>query len=99
MDAQCLKNCLIMNLNGLKIHQVLIKILKLIKNYYQDSNKGYILEADVEYPEKFHNRQSDLTFLKERMKINKCNKLVCNMYDKENYIIQTRNLKQALNNG
>ena len=47
-----------------------------IKNYYEDSDKGYILEVDVEYPKKLHNLHCNLTFLQERMKINKCNKLV-----------------------
>ena len=42
---------------------------------------------------------SDLPFLLERMKINKCNKLVCNLYDKKDYIVHIRSLKQALNHG
>ena len=33
------------------------------------------------------------------MKINKCSKLVCILYDKENYVIHIRALKQALNHG
>ena len=40
-----------MVLSGLKIHQVLIKklnkFIKLIKNYDEESNDGYILEVDV----------------------------------------------------
>ena len=54
-----------------------------IKKYDEDSDKGYILEVDVEYPKNLHDLHSDLPFLLERMKINKCNKLVCNLYDKE----------------
>ena len=42
---------------------------------------------------------SDLPFLPERMKVNKCNKLVCNLYSKNNYVIHIRSLKQALNHG
>ena len=30
------------------------------------------------------------------MKINKCNKLVCNLYDKKNCVVHIRALKQAL---
>ena len=41
----------------------------------------------------------DLPFFTERMKSNKCNKLVCNLYDKYNYIVHRRSLKQALNHG
>ena len=33
------------------------------------------------------------------MKINKCNKVVCNLYDKNNYVAHIRALKQALNHG
>ena len=31
------------------------------------------------------------------MKVNKCNKLACNLYDKNNYVVHIRSLKQALN--
>ena len=30
------------------------------------------------------------------MKINKCNKLLCNLYDKNNYVVHIRSLKRAL---
>ena len=33
------------------------------------------------------------------MKINKCTKLVCNLHDKQNYVVHIRALKQALNHG
>ena len=46
-----------------------------------------------------HDLHSDLPFLPERMKINKCNKLVCNLYDKNNYVVHIRALKQALKHG
>ena len=42
---------------------------------------------------------SDLAFLPERIKINKCTKLTCTIQNKENYIIHTRALKQAINHG
>ena len=42
---------------------------------------------------------SDLPFLPERIKINKCSKFVCNLYDKKNYVVHIRLLKQALNHG
>ena len=47
----------------------------------------------------FHNfnLHKDLPFLPEGNKIEKCNKLVCNIYDKENYVVHMRALKQALN--
>ena len=68
-----------------------------IKNYDEDSDKGYILEADVEYPKNLHDLHSDLLFLPERMKIDKYNKLVCNLYDKKKHVVLIRSLKQTLN--
>ena len=54
-----------------------------IKNYDEDSDKEYILEVDIEYPKDLHNLHCDLPFLPERMKINKCNKSVCNLHEKK----------------
>ena len=54
---------------------------------------------DVEYPRNLHKLHSDLPFLPERMKINKCTELVCNVQDKENYPIHILALKQALKHG
>ena len=44
------------------------------------------LEVDVKYPKRLQNLHNDLPFLPERMKINKSNKLVCNLYDKNKLI-------------
>ena len=70
-----------------------------IKNYDEDSDKGYILEVDVKYPKNLTDLHSGLPFLPERMKTDKYNKLVSNLYDKENYVVHIRSLKQALNQG
>ena len=72
---------------------------EFIKNYDEDSDKGYILEVDVKYPKKLHDLHSDLPFSPERMKTDKCKKLVCNLYNKKNYVVHIRSLKQALNHG
>ena len=40
-----------------------------IKNYDEDTDKGYILEVDAEYPKNLHDLHSDLPFLPERMKL------------------------------
>ena len=69
---------------------------EFIKNYDEDSDKGYILEVDVKYPKNLHDLHSDLTFLPERMKADKCSKLVCNLYEKNNYIVHIRSLNHGL---
>ena len=56
---------------------------EFLKNYDEDSNKGYILEVDVKYRKNLHGLHEDLSFLTERMKTDKCEKLVCNLYDKK----------------
>ena len=53
-----------------------------IKDYDEDSEKGCILEEEIDYPKDLHDLYGDLPFLQERMKINKCNKLVCIVYNK-----------------
>ena len=73
---------------------------KFVKSYdKKNSDKGYILEVDVDYPSKLHKLHSDMTFLPERMKIDKTQKLVCNLHDKKKYVVHISILKQALNHG
>ena len=52
-----------------------------IKNYDENNDKGYILEVDVKYQKRLHELHSDLPFLSERMELNKCKKLVCNLFN------------------
>ena len=56
---------------------------EFIKNYNENDNKGYIFEVDVRYPKSLHDLHSDLPFLPERMEINKCKKLICNLSNKK----------------
>ena len=70
-----------------------------MKNCNEESNAGYFLEVDIQYPEKLHEIHNDLPFLPERMKTEKVEMLVTNLHDKTEYIIYIRSLKQALNHG
>ena len=65
---------------------------RFVKNYDENSDKRCILEVDVKYPKDLYQLHSDLPFLPERKKIEKCNKLVCNVQDKESYIVHIRAL-------
>ena len=70
-----------------------------IKNYNENSDAGYFLEVDVESPKKLFSSHKELPFLPERRKLEKVQKLVCSIKDKEKYVIHIRALKQALNHG
>ena len=70
-----------------------------IKNYNENNENGYILEVDVKYPKRLHKLHGDLPFLSKRMEVNKCKKLVCNLFSKKKYVAHINALKQALNHG
>ena len=81
-------------INDFKRIKKLSKFSKdFIKNYDENSNKGYFPEVDVEYPKHLFNLHKDLQFITERKSIEKCKKLVCNIHDKENYVIHRQALK------
>ena len=87
-------------LNGFKWKKNMLKFNEeFIKNYHEDSNKEYVLEVDVKYPKNLHGLHEDLPFLPKRMKIDKCKKLIWNLYDKKNYVVNIRSLKQTLSHG
>ena len=59
----------------------------------KNSGKDYILELHVDYPSKLNKLHSDMPFLPEKMKIDKTQKLVCNLRDKEKYVVHISILK------
>ena len=70
-----------------------------IKNYNENGDIGYFLEVNIEYPKTLFDLHKDLPFLPERKKIRKVEKLICDIEDKEKYVIYINALKQALNHG
>ena len=70
-----------------------------IRNYDENSDKIYVLEVDVNYPKKLIDLHKDLPFLPEKKKVNKIEKLICDIEDKEKYVVHIKALKQALNQG
>ena len=69
---------------------------RFIKDCDENNNKRHFFEVDVEYP------KTCLGFIVNyycKTNSQKFNKLVCNVYDKENNVLNIRTLKQALNHG
>ena len=54
-----------------------------IKNYDEDIDVGYIIKVDIEHPKELQSLHSDLPFLPERMNVNGCKMLICNLYHKK----------------
>ncbi|XP_025834767.1 uncharacterized protein LOC112905820 [Agrilus planipennis] len=75
----------------------------VINDIPDDGEYGYIFEIDLIYPVKLHKKHRDLPLLPEHLippaSNSKMHKLMTTLYDKKNYIIHYRNLKQALNLG
>ncbi|XP_055856053.1 uncharacterized protein LOC129919224 [Episyrphus balteatus] len=74
-----------------------------IESIVDNSNKGYILCVDLDYPDYLHDLHNDLPFCPENLKPpyknSKNTKLIANEFDKTRYVIHYRNLKQCLANG
>ena len=85
-----------MVLGGLKIDSI---NEDFIKSYNEDGDEGYFLETDVQCPEEFDKLHNDSTFLPDRIKIGKVEKLVGNFHEIKEYVIQIKSLKQVLNHG
>ncbi|XP_071055042.1 uncharacterized protein [Onthophagus taurus] len=72
-----------------------------IYNTEDDSEKGYVFEVDLEYPEAIHDEHNDLPFCPERIVPpgSKNAKLIANLENKTKYIIHYVNLKQCIKFG
>ena len=68
-----------------------------IESCNEESDEEYFLEVDVQYPKTLHELHNDLPFLPGKMKIEKVEKFVANLHEKNEYVIYLRNSKQALN--
>ena len=52
-----------------------------------------ILEVNLEYPEQLHNLHNDYPLVPERAKIGNVDKLIPNLNNKTNYVVNFENLK------
>ena len=86
--------------NGFKWENDLSKFNEnTIKSYNENSDVGYFFEVDIEYPKQLWSSHKGLPFLPEGRKLEKVEKLVCTIEDKEKYVIHIGALKQELNHG
>ena len=69
-----------------------------IKNYDENSNKGYFFEVDINCPTYLFNLHKDLPFLPGRKNLKNVISLFVT-YDQENYVVHIRALKQTLHHG
>ena len=69
------------------------------ERFHEESNEGYFLEVDVQYPEKLRKLHIVFTIFIWKSWIEKIEKLVTNLHDKTEYDVHVKNLKQALNHG
>ena len=58
-----------------------------------------ILEVDLEYPDDLHDLHNEYPLAPERITVNKTEKLVPNLNNREKYVLHHTNLKQYLNLG
>ena len=62
-------------------------------------NQSCILAVDLEYPKSLHDLHSDYPLAPERVEVNKVDKLIPNLRNKEKYIFHHENLKKYLSLG
>ena len=69
------------------------KIIDRLQNWKSNSKKGYIIELDLEYPKELHDLHNSYPLAPEKIKVNKIDKLIPNLYDKKKYICHIKNLQ------
>ena len=62
-------------------------------------NYSCILEVNLEYPKELHDLHNDYPLASEQIEVNKVEKLIPNLRDKEKYVLHYKNLKQYLDLG
>ena len=66
---------------------------EFMQNYDEDNHGRYILAVNANYLKELQKEHSDLSFLPKIMKIDKCEKILSNLYHKKHFVVQIRALK------
>ena len=61
-----------------------------------EAGKGYLLEVDISCPNNLHNLHNDVLFMCDKVKVNRIQKLVLNLYNNKKYVFPISALNQAL---
>lgn len=80
-----------------RVDSFVIKTNPYFFNVPDDNEYGYLLEVSVKYLQTLHSKHNEFTLLPEHRSLpgSKETKLMATLYDKNNYIIHYRALKQA----
>ena len=70
-----------------------------IDELFKEDKRGYLLEVYVKCPKELHEDRNELTFLVDRMKIGREEKLEPNLKNKKRYVVHIKALDQALKHG
>lgn len=75
--------------------------INTILNSTVDSDYGYLVEADFDYPDHLHDLHNDYPFLCEKLKVNgsKHEKLILNLNEKKNYTLHYLTLQMVIAKG
>ena len=68
--------------------------LKNWRSHSCETSEACILEVDLEYPKELHDLHNDYPLAPERLKIGGIEKLIPNLYEKKNYVVHHKTLKQ-----
>ena len=71
------------------------KVIKLLQK--KDTNRGFIFEVDLDYPESLWDSHNEYPLAPDKVKGN--DKLICSLLPKRNYVLHYKNLKQYLQEG
>ena len=67
-----------------------------IKTDDENNNTGYFFEVDIDYPKELFNLHKDLPFLPESKKVNKVEKLICDIEDKKKICYSHTSFKTSI---
>ena len=70
------------------------KVIEILRG--RKTNRGYIFEVDLEYPENLRDLHNDYPLAPEKVKIENVEKLIGSFYPKSCYVVLYNNLRQYL---